>query len=372
MYYKDDFEVEFKTEEEFHQFLNDIDARAKWIRVPCTSLKVIVADGNEDLCTPIADADMESLMKDTQDHTGLLLKMPGGIYQLGSTAIKTLKGRARIDGTALADVEKHTLAEILNKCLKVAKGKALIRLCEGKVRAVLSGDEKDYVILSMPDIYMVSSAYINGDFEHVDFQMGYADHSTSNAIWELEDEKMTKAYQELLEQYGKASEEKFKAAVRITTSDVGTSGANIFYSLTGEHHSVILGEALKVKHKNCKGMEDFTDNMESIFDYYKEVLRGVMRLCNVHLNYPANAMTGVMKKAGFTKKLIAETVESYKATAGEKPCSAYEVYCGICEVLSIARQSGECERNLLKLEEKIASCVSRRWHEFDFPGEIKY
>lgn len=372
MYYKDDFEVEFKKEEDFHKFLNEVDSRAKWLRVPCTSLKVMVADGNENACTPIEDADMESLMKDTQDHTGLLLKMPEGVYQLGSTAIKTLKGRARIDGNALADVEKRTLADILNKCLKVAKGQALVRLCEGKVRAVLSGDEKDYVILAMPEVYMISSAYINGDFEHVDFQMGYADHYTSNAIWELEDEKMAKAYQELLAQYGKQSEEKLKAAVRITTSDVGASGANIFYSLKGAGHSVILGEALKVKHKDCKGIEDFTENIESIFDYYKEVLRGVMRLCSIHINYPANAMAGVMKKAGFTKKLTAETVESFKAAAGDKPCSAYEVYCGICEVLSIARQGGECEKNLLKLEEKIASCVSRRWHEFDIPGEIKY
>lgn len=372
MYYKDDFEAEFKTEEAFHEFISEVDARAKWLRVPCTSLKVLVADGNETTCTPIADADMDSLMKDTQEHTGLLLKMPGGIYQLGSTAIKTLKGRARIDGTALADVDKHTLADILNKCLRVAKGQALIRICEGKIRAVLSGDEKDYVILSMPEIYMVSSAYVNGDFDKADFLMGYADHSTSNAIWELEDEKLTKAYQELLVQYGRATEEKLKAAVRITTSDVGTSGANIFYSLTGNNRSVILGEALKVKHKNCKGIEDFTDNMESIFDYYKEVLRGVMRLCNVHLNYPANAMAGIMKKAGFGKKLIAETVEGYKAAGGDQACSAYEVYCGICEVLSIARLHGESERNLLKMEEKVASCVSRRWHDFDIPGEIKY
>lgn len=376
MYYKDDFEIEFQKEEEFHKFLNEVDTRAKWLRVPCSSLKVMAADGNEEACTPIKDADMNSLMKDTREHTGLLLKMPGGVYQLGSTAIRTLKGRARIDGNALADVEKRTLADILNKCLnkclKVAKGKALIRLFEGKVRAVLSGDEKDYVILSMPEVYMISSAYINGDFEHVDFQMGYADHSTSNAIWELEDSKMTKAYQELLEQYGKQSEEKLKAAVRITTSDVGASGANIFYSLKGAGHSVILGEALKVKHKDCKGLEDFTENIESIFDYYKEVLRGVMRLCNIHINHPANAMAGVMKRAGFSKKLIAETVESYKAAAGDMPCSAYEAYCGICEALSIARQAGESERNLLKLEEKIASCVSRRWHEFDIPGELKY
>lgn len=372
MYYKDDFEMEFSQEEEFHRYLNEIEERGQWIRVPSTSLKVLTAEGNEAACTPVMDADMEKLMEDTQSHTGLLLKLPGAVYQLGGTAIKTLKGRARIDGNALADVGKQTLADILNKCLKVAKGKALIRFCEGKVRAVLSGDEKDYSILSMSDVYMISSAYINGDYEKAAFLKGYADHVRTMAVWEIEDERMSNAYKELMEQYGKYAEEKLRAAVRITTSDVGASGANIFYSIKGNEKMVVLGEALKLRHKDCQTIQDFEDNIQSIFDYYKEVLQDIMRLCNIRINHPVNAMAGIMKKAGFTKKLIAETVESYRVVSGDTPCSAYEVYCGICEVISIARQCGESESNLLRLEEKIAKCASKRWHDYDLPGEVKY
>ena len=77
-----------------------------------------------------------------------------------------------------------------------------------------------------------------------------------------------------------------------------------------------------VTHKNCKGMEDFTENIESIFDYYREVLKGVMRLCDIWIEHPANAMAGIMKQAGFGKKLLAETVEQFKATTGNEPCSA--------------------------------------------------
>ncbi|MFR6580947.1 MAG: hypothetical protein ACLURP_01980 [Ruminococcus sp.] len=54
------------------------------------------------------------------------------------------------------------------------------------------------------------------------------------------------------------------------------------------------------------------------------------------------------------------------------PCSAYEIYCGICDVISIARQQETNARGLLLLEEKVAACVSKRWHELDMPGEIKY
>jgi len=113
-------------------------------------------------------------------------------------------------------------------------------------------------------------------------------------------------------------------------------------------------------------------NMASIFEYYKEALQEVLRLSEIWVNHPANAMIGVMKQAGFSKKLIAETVERFRAAAGDVPCSAYEIYCGICDVISIARQQETNARGLLLLEEKVAACVSKRWHELDMPGEIKY
>lgn len=206
MYYKDDFYKEFRTEKELCEYLEEIDSRAEWIRI--TSKKLKVAAAGEETCTEVPGISLEALEKDTLSHSRLVLILPERICYIGNSAIKSLKGRARIDGKALADVDKKTLAEILNKCLKVARGRALIRFCEGKIRAVLSGDEKDYAIISMPDMYMVTSAY--------------------------------------------------------------------------------------------------------------------------------------------------------------------EIYCGICESITIARQEKTNERGLLALEEKIAGCVSKRWHEYDIPGTVKY
>ena len=77
---------------------------------------------------------------------------------MGKTAVSTLKDRARIKGTALMDVKKSVLADILNECLQVAKGDALLRISEGKVRGVLSGDEADYAIISMPKLFMIVMA----------------------------------------------------------------------------------------------------------------------------------------------------------------------------------------------------------------------
>lgn len=351
MYYQDDFSKVMYNETVFYEYLEEVEERAEWFRAPSRMLTVLPLE-NDSYCTPVADVSLEALKSDTRNHSGLLLETPGRTCLLGLSAIKSLKGRARIEGKALAELDKEILADILNECLKVSKGKALIRFCEGKVRAVLSGDEKDYSIMSMPEIYMVAGAYLYGDFEKARFHMACADHSSVSAIWQLQDKRLTQAYQELLKRYGKTFQGNLFASVRITTSDVGNSGANIFYTISLDGVNLILGETLKVHHKNCKGIEDFTSNMESIFDYYKEALRGVMRLCDIWVSYPANAMIGAMKQAGFGKKLIAETVESFRAAAGENPCSAYEVYCGICEAISIARQQGTNEKGLLALEER--------------------
>ena len=202
MYYYDEFGKEFKDELSFHEYLEEIDERAKWIHIPSRSLSVLTVSGHEVLVPDMEGVNMKDLLADTKKHSGLLLQFPEGMYPLGKTAVSTLKDRARIKGTALMDVKKSVLADILNECLQVAKGDALLRISEGKVRGVLSGDEADYAIISMPKLFMVASAYISGD-RNGEFIYGYADHNMAQITWKIVDQKMTKAYADLMEEHGK-------------------------------------------------------------------------------------------------------------------------------------------------------------------------
>ena len=230
MYYYDEFGKEFKDELSFHEYLEEIDERAKWIRIPSRSLSVLTVSGHEVLVPDMEGVNMKDLLADTKKHSGLLLQFPEGMYPLGKTAVSTLKDRARIKGTALMDVKKSVLADILNECLQVAKGDALLRISEGKVRGVLSGDEADYAIISMPKLFMVASAYISGD-RNGEFIYGYADHNMAQITWKIVDQKMTKAYADLMEEHGKKPFGNLETFIRIVSSDVGASGANIFYSI---------------------------------------------------------------------------------------------------------------------------------------------
>lgn len=147
MYYKDDFNVTFEEESAFYKYLDDVEKRAEWFRAQSKDLTV-EAVTKDSTCTPIGNINLEYLKEDTINNSGLLIKTPDRSCFLGISAIKSLKGRARIDGKALAELDKETLAYILNKCLKVSRGKSLLRFCEGKVRQSCLATKK--TILSCP------------------------------------------------------------------------------------------------------------------------------------------------------------------------------------------------------------------------------
>ena len=50
-------------------------------------------------------------------------------------------------------LDKATYAKVVNYCLRVAKGDALIKIADGKVSAVHGGDKHDYCILDMKAMF---------------------------------------------------------------------------------------------------------------------------------------------------------------------------------------------------------------------------
>ncbi len=373
MYYQDDFALRFGDEVELHEFLAGVEEREWWKRYPSRKLEVLTVSGNEELVDDI-NGENAAVLMDTLKHTQLMVRTDEGTYLLGNTAIPTLCRRARISGSALSDVTKSILAQILNECLKVSKGKALLHFYEGKVRAVVSGDERDYTILHMQDVFMAASAYINGDFDKVSFQGGYTDHTITSAAWSVSDGRMLDAYRDLLKQYGRLADSSLSTEIRITTSDVAASGVNIAYSIHEGNKSLVLGKGLKTIHRGrskvaASRLAEVEENIQSIFQYYKESLLGVKRLFDIQIKYPANTMKGIMESVGISKKLVAETVEKFRLESGDQPCTAYDVYCGICQVLLFARQKNATDRMLIDLEEDISVCASRRWKDYDMPGQ---
>lgn len=371
MYYQDDFSRGFKKEEELHEHLLDLDERSWWKRVTNKKMKVLAVDGNGDRLTPVEGEDTQLVAYDTLANTGLMVETGGEAYLLGSTAVPTLYGRARISGAVLSELERKTLADILNECLALSKGKALLYFSEGKIRAMPSGDAGKYSVIQMIDIFMAASAYIGRGFDKTSFTGGYTSHMLTNAAWSIRDTRMMDAYRELLKHYGRNDISDMVTDVRITTSDVTASGVNIAYSIHTGGRTILLGQMLKTVHRGTDGIRQVEEHIQNIFSYYKETLQGVERLMGISIQHPVNTLVGMMHKK-FGKKLIAETADNFKSETGDRPCTAYDVYCGICHALVIAQSKGAKTRTLLDLEETISQCITKRWQDYDMPGEVQY
>lgn len=222
MNYADDFSRTFSAEQDFLEFLDVIENGAIWQKHPTNSVCVIAGEEEPDVCDKIMDTDeKEGIIKDTLMKSGLFLCLDGAYYPVGMTTMKSLESRARISGSALLDLPKAKLARILNDCLEVTKGTALVRIHEGKVRAVHGGDPSDYSILPMPELFEVASIYVAENFDRAVFSSGLFSHSLVTASWELEEQRLIDTYRSLLLQYGLEADRVLSALIRIQTSDVG-------------------------------------------------------------------------------------------------------------------------------------------------------
>lgn len=375
--FMDQYRKNFLDEDVFLHFLQERENNSSWERQKSNKIRFIAADDErviEQMNRIENVQEMQPVLEDTMGHTRLILKVQDEYYPVRSCAVKTILDRARVSGHALNKVEKTVLAKILNYCMEVASGEALLRFCEKKISAVHGGDPSDYAILEMPELFRKTVEYLQTNFPGYAFAGASYDHSVATALWELTNEKeLLREYEELLQKHHLPTKE-LKAGLRLTTSDAGYSGANLYPLLfVGEGAKVLpLGSPLKLEHKNGATLEAFDAQLNLLYTQYSKALSSLERLMDVTLCYPANAMLGVMKRIGVPKKIAMETVECFLQENGAEPCSAYEAYMGITEAEHILMREEAEGAKIVKMEENISRAVYIRWKDFDIYGDMKW
>lgn len=376
--YRDDFSQVFGQEPAFLGFLREREQSAGWNKEASNTLRFEALDENSSVTQLLLDnyamGGREGILKDTMENTRLLLKASERYYPVRGCAVKTILDRARVSGSALSKVKKPVLAQILNECMKVASGDALLRIADDKVSAVLGGDSSDYAILEMPALFEDTIGYLQKRFPGYTFAGGWFDHSMVTALWELTaTPELVESYQRALALHGYKPEE-LKPALRLTSSDVGLSGANLFPTLFKGADSKILtlGEPLKLEHTNGASLDKFRDQLGFIFSQYTKALGNLTALLDVEVSYPVNTMLGVMKRISIPKKLAYQAADLFKAQYGEDGCTAHEVYYGISEVLFMLQCDGASGSRIAQMEEKVARALHIRWRDYDMPGEFNW
>ena len=373
--FEDRYRQVFTVQEEFLSCLKRIGENSSWRRQKAKNLRLVAITEESPIANEMkqkyADDGMdERIISDTIVNTGLLLKDRNEYYPVRGCAIKSILDRAGIQGNGLRRVEKNVYARILNDCLKVANGEALIRFSAGKVSAVLSGDCNDYSILDMEEIFLHSVEYLTDNFKGCNYLGGFYEHDMVSALWELSGEdKLLDAYRKELDLHGKNATN-MKPVVRITTSDTGMGGANIFPMLvSGSENTVInLGSPIRLEHRYGHDIAEFDQQLRQLYAKYQLATGKLIRLLKVDIYNPVNCMKGVMDKLKIPKKYQSEAVELFVAQYGEDPCTAHDIYYGISEILYMLTCEGEEGSRITKMEEIIARALSLDWQEFDVPG----
>ena len=374
--YVDGFSQTFAGEGDFLSFLKSRKDKTTWKTEASSNLRfeALVKDTarTEAIVEDYRDMGKEDVIEDTLDGTQLVLRAGRECIPVRNCAIKTILERARISGNALSKVDRSVFAKILNHCLKVADGQALLKVSDEKVSAVHGGDKSDYSILEMYELFTKTSDYLNENFDDVSYAGGFFDHSMSTAVWSLDgNDELVKTYKDLLTMHSVKCHE-LKASVRLTTSDVGISGANLYPSLIVDGKNIPLGSPLKLEHKNGATMKDFERKLSMLYSQYDLAIGKLENLIAVTVKNPSNAMIGVMSKIGIPKKYGVPALEKFNAIHGSGFCTAHDIYYGIAEVVFLMQCAGESGVRVTQMEETVSRALNVKWQEFDIPGEIKW
>ena len=381
--YADNFSQQFKTEGSFLEFLKNSDSRAEWKTQQTKSLRFVALDEGtettERLIEHYRELGKEGVISDTIANTSLVLKAEGNYYPVRSCAIKTILDRAQISGKALQKVPKKVLARMLNDCMNVGKGNALVKYLDDKISAVHGGDAADYAVLELAELFRMTAEFLRDNYPGAEYKGGTFDHSLVSAIWELKnDDDLVEAYHESLKRHG-IEAAVITPSVRLASSDVGISGANLYPQLlTGSGKIIPLGSPLKLEHKHGVTLKDFEKKLDMLYSQYQNSLKKLTGLLEIYIHNPVNTMIGVMKKIGIPKGLGMEAVELFKVQYGTGACSAHDIYYGISEVIYMVQASGKADKKttlgmkVMQMEENVMRALNVHWKDYDIPGDIRW
>ena len=366
--YADGYCTAFANEGDFFDFIKERGENARWRRMKTNSVKVkAISEEQTDITI------RPSVWEDTLRNTGLVLVTEEGEIPVRNCAIKTILERARISGNALSKVKKDVFAEIINYCLNVAQGDALLKIADEKLSALHGGDESDYAILEIPELFETLVEYFNKNFSAYQYEGGSYEHSLVTAIWSFPDsDELVETYKNVLTNRG-MQYDKLTPAIRFTTSDAGISGANLYLMLLTENNrGIALGSPLKLDHKNKATIEDFKKNLNLVYAKYLNAMAELGKLLTIDIDYPLQTMMRVMKAIGVTKKAALSALTLFKSQNGEAPCTAHDLFLGINEVIFFLECNGEPASRIVQMEENVARALKIDWKDYDYPGEVKW
>lgn len=303
-------------------------------------------------------------------------------FPIRDTAFKTICERAGIGGRTLSCIEDKTRqaeldpqikALIFNECLKCYSSKSLVLVRDDAVSAILSGDESDYQRLPMIDLIKTLESSLETFVSDYELFNSKCDYEIAQITYRLFDDELTKAIKDAFIGIKKGME--VIPYIKLVTSDVGISGANLYPVVVFEDGTqILLGEGIKTKHKGAGAYATFEENSKRIFALFIENAKKIADLKKIRIKHAGGCARNIANHLKFPKKESLETLADLDTLAS---CTALDIYMAIfsiVEAIYYDRQSKKkplSEKELLEWNELASEVAYLDFKRYDFDFEWK-
>lgn len=394
--------ITFSSNEEAINFFHDQERSDMWLKMFTSEIEAIplednrlnllVKDSFSHTCADgsiitnfepcVSEEDIISSMETTKMSIAISNGIKKVMYPLRYTAFGHIQDRAGISGRSINSLREKSRAKemspvtrckCLNSGLVLYKDSTYVLIRDGKVTAMLSGDENDYAVMPVIRLIKILNTELTSEFGELEFITGNTSHEITSLHYRILDSNLEEKLLNMLQSYGMLINN-ILVSVRLTTSDVGLSAARLTPMISCDGKTFIsFGKSLGVEHKGgSKAMTMFVDITNQFLASFRDNLENIDRMMNVRISSPERCLKNIydaLKLKGYSNELR-ECCDRIKAEHSNT-CSAFDIYWYLNEMLFAFEENRRQKKmsvsplDMIKAQEIIAQVIFMDLTAFD-------
>ena len=341
----EEFRKEFTAEEEndFMEFVKEVDAADRWEETPLDSLYLKEIDMT----------DAPSLIKE-RTSTGLALITDGEAFPVFPEAIYSIRRRAKNNAEIFNSLSANECANMLNMSWPHIPGNGKVLIRGGKVLAVHSNR---YVPISQGSIFNCFKDKLAAVYGRVSFEGGFYSHESTTCTYEVESSGLLEGLRAALAEEGIKTGDDIGVFVECGTSDTGTSAIIAYPSIKAKGRRNYFTNPIMIEHRDSTTFGDVADGFDQILAVVKAGVVNLERLLKIQLTYPSVIARKLALNSKFQlPKGLVKEIEPMLAVSefcGEK-LSAYDFYFTLCEMFMLPEFKKLTEKRKLRIKDSVA------------------
>lgn len=398
---RDNETLNFNDTNEFHSFFREQEKNDLWMNVYTKELYTTPLENNElnifmpeafkvtlptgveveGFADDVTEEEIKSSMTSTKTSIVLPVNNRFQMYPLRYTAWTHLQKRAGLEGRSINNVKERPKAkelspvkrcEMFNETLPLYTDMTNVLIRDGKVTALMSGDENDYSIMPVTRLVLTLENELFSQFENYTFVGAKTCHEITQIMYELHDSSLERNIANILSSNGSLVSD-VSVNVQLTTSDTGNCAARLTPNIKVDGKIIPIGKSDAVEHKGgSKAMSSYIDMTHTFLGKYRENIESLKKLMDVKIYNPASCLQNIVNKinlVGYSKQLkrAKDRIEQEFTS-----CTAYDIYWSLNNMLFEAEEAAITENKKIDLyssikdQETIGSCLFLNFSEYDY------